>query len=469
MNDLLTKLLEIKGQRSFIGFIDPNGKIIDIDQLGYKYHVDYVADYYGIADKGQFYSEFAGPDTKEGLALVNKYCAETGNVRAYYRTNEFSIDIHSKITKEQVDVIRNLGGSTSNFWWDINVGNGNDNGSGHDPFMKSILNLSLIELVDESLSEAGRKKSGGLPEPQQKFYNLVTRRGMSKDWINPEKIAKNEWFFWILSDGSIVASGSGGGIHHFDGARAAGTTMSAMTKTGALRGTFGGDIGVEVDKDAPISRGQAEAIKYLMKETGKGLIIDIFDDSPTAKEAFMAWYQIERPISNDLMMEILTGNGKVRKFKKTMDQIIIRDEETGGMDESVSRLKSNRNEILDLAGRLHDEYSDSIETPNYQEMESAIFTHGPGAAVYVYEEDGRVLGAISFHYDEMDKSLIIDHLGVMKPKSGIGTQLMAIATKYADKKGVDVTLESTPDSRKFYEKLGFVIEPGSDKVMRRHV
>ena len=173
----------------------------------------------------------------------------------------------------------------------------------------------MNELLD-ILMEARLNES--LPEPQQKFYKFVSKLG--KEWIDREIIAKNQYFFWILSDGSVVASGSGGGMHHFDGARIAGTSMEDMMKSGAIRGTFMDAVGAEVDKGVLITREQVRSVQYLVKETGEKLIIDIVDTESEADE-YETWYQIERPISTDLLYRILNGNGKVKEFRRKMEDI----------------------------------------------------------------------------------------------------------------------------------------------------
>lgn len=177
--------------------------------------------------------------------------------------------------------------------------------------IKDLIEKLMLTVVDE----------GRLPEPQKRFYDFISKQG--KEWTDPEAIANNEYFFWILSDGSTVASGSGGGLHHCDGARLAGTTLSNLMSTGALRGTYFGRVGLEVQAGPRISREQITAAQYLIEASGGEVIIDVIDREGN----FLAWYHVNRKISNDLLYNILNGGGQVKQFQKTMDEIAEMDQE----------------------------------------------------------------------------------------------------------------------------------------------
>lgn len=185
--------------------------------------------------------------------------------------------------------------------------------------------MIMDELLD-ILMEAGKRRPGNLPEPQQKFYDYIV--GIDKRHVNVDLIIKNEAFFWILSDGTAAFSGSGGGLHHADGARLADTTMGQMMKTGAIRGTFFDRVGLEVQKGARITREQIVTAQYMIGKTNGEAIIDITADVSSGDESdFVAWYYIDRHISNDLLGEILNGGGSVKKFQKSMDEILKIDGE----------------------------------------------------------------------------------------------------------------------------------------------
>jgi len=188
-----------------------------------------------------------------------------------------------------------------------------------------IRSKTVNDLLDRLFEVTKRKKGESLPEPQRIFYNYVSKLG--KEYTSPDSIVEHESFFWVLSDGTTVFSGSGGGLHHADGARIAGTKMHEMMHTGALRGTFFDDLGIEVNKGTKISMEQVTAVQYLIEKSGKDLIIDVFEGGLEAKEAFVAWYYIDRPVSNDLLYEILNGSGKVKDFQKTMQEIMDIDRE----------------------------------------------------------------------------------------------------------------------------------------------
>lgn len=189
----------------------------------------------------------------------------------------------------------------------------------------------MRELLERLLDETA------LPEPQQKFWDFISKLG--KEWIDQEIIAEKRFFFWILSDGSIVASGSGEGEHHGDGARAAGTSLGRMMGTGALRGTFFGTVGIEVWKGVLVSREQVKSVQYLIDATDENLIIDIFDP-----ETEGIWYYINRRVSNDLLSSILNGNGKVKHFQKTMEEIGEIDRELGESLHTARRVRNAKNE-----------------------------------------------------------------------------------------------------------------------------
>lgn len=137
-----------------------------------------------------------------------------------------------------------------------------------------------------------------------------------------------------------------------------------------------------------------------------------------------------------------------------------------GKEYRIEELKAGEVETIELSTKMRTDWPDLIDTDQFTEAEQALFQVDATRTV-VYNSQGKISGVMSHSIDEgMDggMTLIVNHLGTLEQKVGMGKELMRHAVDAAIKGNVSITLESTPLARKFYEHLGFKAHPKIPKI-----
>lgn len=127
-----------------------------------------------------------------------------------------------------------------------------------------------------------------------------------------------------------------------------------------------------------------------------------------------------------------------------------------------------REKSMELARKLKETYPGEVSS-RYLETEAAIMTHGPGVQKVLVYEKGKIVGAVATHIDEMEKFLIIDHIGTIAAPKGTGAELMRHAIGRAYKKKIPMSLESSKVAEGFYERLGFIRDKKISKIFHADV
>jgi hypothetical protein len=105
--------------------------------------------------------------------------------------------------------------------------------------------------------------------------------------------------------------------------------------------------------------------------------------------------------------------------------------------------------------KLREQYKTNLFTENFVQMENALF-NGPDVIRAFAKVNNDIVGIISYYWDEITDAVRIDHIGTMPiaPK-GTGAELVRYAIRYALANGVGIWLESVPEAKGFWERLGF--------------
>lgn len=151
-----------------------------------------------------------------------------------------------------------------------------------------------------------------LPEPQKKLYDYAKTAG--PDFLNLNKVIKARSFFWVLSDGLVIGSSP----HHFAMATSAGTGLTELMKSGIIRGTYFGIMGLEIGINVAPTDKQINSIFDIRSIINKEPIIIDFH----GVDDFIAWYFIDDKAGNETLRNIILGKGNVKEFQKSMAEII---------------------------------------------------------------------------------------------------------------------------------------------------
>jgi len=107
-----------------------------------------------------------------------------------------------------------------------------------------------------------------------------------------------------------------------------------------------------------------------------------------------------------------------------------------------------------ISQQLREFYFEQLTLRSFGEMENAVLTYD--STRYLAVIDGVMVGAVSFHYDELDELVYIDHTGTLDAPKGTGAELVRAVVGAASAFKVGINFEATLDSVGFWERLGFI-------------
>jgi len=128
--------------------------------------------------------------------------------------------------------------------------------------------------------------------------------------------------------------------------------------------------------------------------------------------------------------------------------------------EEMVRLKrftdeyGNGKMAMKFSQQLRKLYSKKLTSRNFGEMENAILTYD--STRYLAYANKKIVGVISFHYDELDELVYIDHTGTLNAPEGTGAELVRAVVGATSAFKVGINFEATLKSVGFWERLGFI-------------
>jgi len=111
-------------------------------------------------------------------------------------------------------------------------------------------------------------------------------------------------------------------------------------------------------------------------------------------------------------------------------------------------------QAMGISQQLREDYPKKLTTRNFGEMENAVLGYDSARTLALV--DKQIVGAISFHYDEVSEVIFISHTGTLAAPKGTGAELVRSAVEVAYKSKWGIALESTYDAIGFWKRLGFV-------------
>jgi len=111
-------------------------------------------------------------------------------------------------------------------------------------------------------------------------------------------------------------------------------------------------------------------------------------------------------------------------------------------------------QAMEISQQLRKDYSKKLTTRNFGEMENAVLNYDAARTLALV--DKQIVGAISFYFDEVSKSIYIAHVGTLMSPKGTGAELVRTAVETAYKTKWEMYLESTHEAIGFWKKLGFL-------------
>lgn len=115
--------------------------------------------------------------------------------------------------------------------------------------------------------------------------------------------------------------------------------------------------------------------------------------------------------------------------------------------------KMSEKQAMEISQKLRKVYAKYLSLRKFGEMENAVLAYDSARSLAII--DKRIIGAISYHYDELSKVIFISHLGTLMSPKGAGAELVRTAVDSASRAGVGMAFESTPDAVGFWIRLGF--------------
>jgi len=115
--------------------------------------------------------------------------------------------------------------------------------------------------------------------------------------------------------------------------------------------------------------------------------------------------------------------------------------------------KMNEKIAMEISQKLRKIYAKYLGLRKFGEMENAILAYDSARNLAIVGK--QIVGAISFHYNELFQIICIEHLGTLMSPKGTGAELVRTAVDAAYRGGVGMTLESTPKAEGFWLRLGF--------------
>lgn len=111
---------------------------------------------------------------------------------------------------------------------------------------------------------------------------------------------------------------------------------------------------------------------------------------------------------------------------------------------------------MGISQKLRKIYAKYLELRKFGEMENAVLTYDSARSLAVV--DKKIVGAISFHYDEVVQAISIEHTGTLMSPKGTGAELVRVVVAAAAGGGVGIYLVSTLAAVGFWSRLGFELD-----------
>ena len=115
--------------------------------------------------------------------------------------------------------------------------------------------------------------------------------------------------------------------------------------------------------------------------------------------------------------------------------------------------KMSQKQAMKISQKLREVYAKYLNTRNFGEMENAILTYDSARNLAIV--DKQIVGAISFHQNELSGNIHVDHVGTLMSPKGTGAELVRTVVDLAYKGQWGMVLESTYEAMDFWNRLGF--------------
>lgn len=161
------------------------------------------------------------------------------------------------------------------------------------------------------------------------------------------------------------------------------------------------------------------------------------------------------PVINDRVIsaQLKSPPAKLRKAETKVKPVDPPEEVIVLRIYPISKL--SQKQAINISEELRKTYPKQFNAVNFGEMENAVLTHNYEVTRVLAIVDERIVGAISFHFDEESETIYIDHIGTLMSPKGTGAELVREVVNSASRSGVGITLESTIESKGFWRRLGF--------------